>query len=431
MQVGGQQVPIYATPSKKHGRVYAGFTAYFESGGRGERLWRARKEDLRRELRQLFGDGDEVILRGPSLREYERARTIATELGMEIDEALLRLRNLHTAARNKGGTIEEALDYFALHHDQSSFSIPCPQVVEAFLADRKLMGNSAEDIATLRSRLHRFAAQFACPLRDITKEEYRNYFAATGRSLRDRRNHRSSVGRLVNWARDHDYLPADHPGVPGTGSRVRIPPKQVQVFDREQRELLIAQARSVELPLTLLRAYVPIRSKECALVSWQAINWKTATLTVYADKAKTRESRSVSLVPELLARLEPHRKLEGRLYPFKSFYKVGPRLARKAGLQWIRNGWRCSAISYLQAIVRDLGRVADEAGNSPTQIRRCYLKNLDAESGRAWFGLKPDQLHPVEPVRQVVEGVQQRSVPIHPVPVPANVIQFASAASQL
>jgi integrase len=262
------------------------------------------------------------------------------------------------------------------------------------------MGNSAEDIATLRCRLRRFAAQFDCPLRDISKEQYRTYFSQTGRSLRDRRNHRSSVARLVNWAKDNDYLPSDHPGIPRTGSRVRIPSKRVEVFDRDRRELLIEQARPVEMPLALFRAYTPIRSKECALIAWEDINWKTLTATVYADAAKKRELRSVSLVPELAARLEPYRQPAGRLYPFKNFYKVGPRLAKKAGVPWIRNGWRCSAISYLQAIVRDLGRVADEAGNSPHQIKRYYLKNVDAESGRAWFGLKPNQHHPLEPVRE-------------------------------
>ena len=407
-------VPIYATPSRKNGQVYPGFTACFESGGESKRLWRATKQELVRELRKLFDTGDEVILRGPALREFQRAREIARGMGMELDEALLRLRKLESVAQEKGSTIEDALGYYARHHDQSKFAVPCKPVVDAFLADRMRMGNSAEDIATLRCRLGRFAAEFECPLRDISKDQYRTYFFQTGRSLRDRLNHRSSVGRLVNWAKNNEYIPFDHPGIPRTGSRVRIPPKRVEIFDRARRELLIEQARTVELPLTLLRAYIPIRSKECAMVSWEDINWKTLTLTVYADAAKKREPRSISLVPEVVARLEPHRKAAGRLYPFNNFYKVGPRLAKRAGVSWIKNGWRCSAISYLQAIVRDLGRVANEAGNSPQQIKRYYLKDVDPDSGRAWFGLKAHQHHPLEPVRQVAEQGQQGDEPIEP-----------------
>ncbi len=250
---------IYENPSRKAGRVYRAFTARFCSGVRWTRIVRSKKRELHRELEKLLGGGEEVTLRGPSLREYERSRQLAKEMAMEIDEALLQLKKLDADAREMGSTIPEALAYFARHHDQTKFSTPCRQVVDAFLTDRKAMGNSAEDIATLRCRLHRFAAQFACPLRDITKDQYRTYFAATGHSLRDRRNHRASVGRLVNWAKANDYLPADHPGIPQTGSRVRIPAKRVEVFDREQRELLIAQARPVELPLTLLRLY---RSRE-------------------------------------------------------------------------------------------------------------------------------------------------------------------------
>jgi integrase len=430
LQVGGVDVAIYETPANKNGRIYPGFTAIFQSGEESRRLFRASKQDLRQELHKLFVGGDELTLRGPALREYERARQLAQSLGMELDEALLRLKKLDAASQETGTTIEQALDYHARHHDQSKFGVPCPQVVEAFLANRKLMGNSTEDIATLRCRLRRFAIEFGCPLRDITKDQYRKYFAATGRSLSDRRTHRSSVGRLVNWARDNDYLPADHPGIPRTGSRVQIPPKRVEVFDLDQRELLIAQARPVELPLTLMRAYLPIRAKECALVSWEDINWKTTTLTVYGDGAKTRDLRSVSLVPEVVARLEPYRKTEGRLYPFKNFYKIGPRLAKKAGLRWVRNGWRCSVISHLQAFVQDLGRVANEAGNSPTQIKRCYLKNLDAESGRAWFGLKSEQRHPLEPVRQVVAESQQRVVHVDAALLPGNVIPFVAVADQ-
>ena len=86
-------------------------------------------------------------------------------------------------------------------------------------------------------------------------------------------------------------------------------------------------------------------------------------------------------------------------------------------------------ISHLQAVVRDLGRVADEAGNSPTQIKRCYLKNLDLESGRAWFGLTENQHHPLEPVRQVIAEDQRRIVPLDPASLPANVIPLSSVAS--
>jgi integrase len=251
-----------------------------------------------------------------------------------------------------------------------------------------------------------------------------------GKSVRDRHNHREAVSRFVNWAKESDYLPHDHPGVPGTRSQVKAPPKRVEVYNRSQRELLIAQAGPIEVPLTLVRAYVTIRPKECGLVSWEDFSWKTFRLTIYGDSAKTRVSRSVSLVPELVARLEPYRKAEGRLYPFKSFYKVGPRLARRAGMKWIRNGWRCSVISHLQAFVRDLGRVADEAGNSPDQIKEHYLKEIDPEAGREWFGLEPHQFHPLEPTRQVVEASQQPKSPSAPDQLPANVIPFASVASQ-
>jgi molybdopterin converting factor small subunit len=75
---------------------------------RRERLVRASITELRQEMNKLFVTGDEVTLRGPALREYERAREVAKSMGMEIDEALLQLRKLDAAAHNQGVAVEQA-----------------------------------------------------------------------------------------------------------------------------------------------------------------------------------------------------------------------------------------------------------------------------------------------------------------------------------
>jgi hypothetical protein len=90
-------------------------------------------------------------------------------------------------------------------------------------------------------------------------------------------------------------------------------------------------------------------------------------------------------------------QVTGRIYPYKSFYKVGPRLAKRAGLKWIRNGWRTTTISHMQAAVNDLVRVAEEAGTSIRKIKTNYLKILSPEDGRAYFGLAKGEQHPIEP----------------------------------
>ena len=137
------------------------------------------------------------------------------------------------------------------------------------------------------------------------------------------------------------------------------------------------------------------------------------------------------LVPELLKRLSAYRQQTGRIYPYKSFNRVGPRLARKAGIKWIRNGWRCSVISHLQAFVRDLSRVANEAGNSPREIKRSYLKPLAPEAGRAWFGMATNDWHPLAPARTGTDDRPQRESTATDLAFNApNVIPFPQVASQ-
>ena len=433
VQVGNFKVPIYATPSHKGRREYPGFTARFRDANGVQRPFRASLDELRAEVKARVtplakGQSDCLVLRGAERAVFERAKREAVAMGLELDLAVVEIKAIRASAQEAGCLVEEAVKFWKRHHDHSKFATPVPQVVEAFLADRKEMGNSAEDIADLRHRLRRFAKEFTSPFRDITEDQYRRYFSSTGCGLRDRRNHRSVVRRCVNWAKNNGYLLAHHPGVPATGSKVRIPPKPIEVFDRERRDKMIQQARPVELPATLIAAYVPRRSKEIGLALWDAINWETGHLTIHAGGAKLRHSRTVYLVPKLRELLKPYRQASGRIYPFKNFDRVGPRLARKAGIKWIRNGWRCTVISHLQAFVRCPERVAYEAMTSQGVMEEHYLKDLSPEVGRAYFGLAENDRHPLEPFPGAEERRLNDEIPESP-RCPANVILFPCAAS--
>lgn len=399
MRVGSVTVKVYTARSRKRGVAYAGYVASFWIDGKRYRVPASSLEVLeakvRDTIRPLIGDNDTLTLRGVRLRAYERATSIAAELGLELDEALQRLSRIQSLAASKNCNVEQTVEYWARHHDESKFSTPTPEVAERYLDDLRQNGNSDVDILTARSKVKRFTSTFGCPLRDITREQYRGYFKGIGGSARNRKNHRDEVRRFTNWARDNDYLPTDHPGAPRAG-KVKVPPKRIEAFTEGQREDLIRQARPVELPMTLIKAYIPIRPKEAGLACWEDIDWDVGIIMVWGDQAKTKEPRPMRLPRVLRARLRPLAQSSGRIYPFKAFYKVGPRLARKAGVKWIRNGWRTTTISHLQAVVGHKARVAEEAGTSEKKMKTNYLKYLRPTEGRAYFGLNKGELHPVE-----------------------------------
>jgi len=310
---------------------------------------------------------------------------------------LQRLRGIQQLAASKGCVVEQAIEYWARHHDQSKYNTPTPEAVVIFLTVLKHNGNTEDDIRGVRNKLKPYAKAFACPPRDITREQQLDYFRNLSGGPCHRKHHYSEVRRFLNWLRDDGFLPLDHPGLPRMAGKVRIAPKRVEVFDIGQREQLIKQARPVERPMTLIKAYLPIRAKEVGVSCWENIDWDVGIMMVCGEDAKKREPRPIHLPRELCERLRPLMQPSGKIYPYKSFYKVGPRLARKAGLKWIINGWRTTAISHLQAAVNDMPRVAEEAGTSVGKMKSNYLKPLRPDVGRAYFGLKKGERHPIEP----------------------------------
>ena len=413
--VAGRTVRVSRTWSRVRGREYGYWVADLRPFGL-DRLTRNSREALERAtaeaLGPLTGDIESVTLSRSALRSYERAMKCCLGMRMELDTAVLRLESLRGLAKEKGCAPEEAIAYWSRHHDSSKFQEPLSKVVDAFL--RYLTqenGNSREDVAGVRSKLRRFASHFSGPLASITGEQYREYFGALSCGARSRLNHRNEVRRLVGWARDHGFLPVDHPGVPRYAGKVKVAPKRVEVFSIQDRERMLEQASEVELPMVLLKAYTPLRQKESSLVEWQDIDFEMGSLVVWADRAKTRQARMIHLPSELCRRLRPLARASGPLYPHRGSYAVSPRLARKAGVAWIRNGWRCTVISHLQALLDNQGRVAEEAGTSVQKLKSNYLlPGIRPEMARAYFGLRQTESHPLEPEYQHAESLPLENV---------------------
>jgi hypothetical protein len=60
-----------------------------------------------------------------------------------------------------------------------------------------------------------------------------------------------------------------------------------------------------------------------------------------------------------------------------------------AGVKGIFDGARHSFISYRTAEIRDVARVADEAGNSPNVIKRHYREIVTSEAAKVFFAIRP------------------------------------------
>ena len=58
-------------------------------------------------------------------------------------------------------------------------------------------------------------------------------------------------------------------------------------------------------------------------------------------------------------------------------------------MPWKRNALRHSFISYRLGIVKDVGQVALEAGNSASMIFKHYRQLVTETAAKEWFGILP------------------------------------------
>lgn len=399
-------VPIYRTATTKKGRVYPGFTARFRDADGPKRIWGISVEAVKGKLKPLIsalatGEPDVIVLRKTDKLVYMRVVETASSLGLTPDEALLQFQRFRQLALDAGATFDQVFAFYSKHHSQAKMATPTSEVVSLFIASRVRAGNGSDDLRDLRTHLGWFASRFACPLREISADDFDTYFASFQVAPLTLKHYRGSVVRLVNWAKRNRFLPTDHPGVPVSPSAVRLTSKRQPLITQGERENVIECANKLQRPSVLIAAYAPIRSCELDRASFEDITWSHSRLAVYADDAKTGVSRFIYLVPELIARLQPYRGRTGWISSVKSLSRLWPRLAKRAGVKWRKNGWRKAVLSHLVAYTQNYEGVAAQAGTSVARLKDNYVTAVEFEAGCAWFGLNASDFHPLRPVSVV------------------------------
>ncbi|HEY5912779.1 MAG TPA: hypothetical protein VJA21_19435 [Verrucomicrobiae bacterium] len=386
------------------------------------------EEEVRAAMAPLTGEADRLVLKRAALREYERARKMAAELGLELDEALQKLRTIKTMEAKAGCRVEEAFQFWVPHHNSAKHEVPVTELVSLFIKSRETAGNSIVDLRDLKTHLGWFAGKFTCPLAHVTADDYDEFFASFQVAPTTLKHYRGSVSRLVNWAKASRYVPDIYPGVPEYPSKAKRKRLRKPLLTMEDRDKMFVCSKEKEKPAALIAAYAPCRSCELDRAHFEDINWSNSTLTIYADDAKTGVTRFVYLVPKLMKLLEQYRGRAGKIYPHKSVSRMWPNLAERAGISWPKNGWRKAVLSYLLAFTQNEAGVAAQGGTSVKELRNTYVTTVDFSLGAEWFGLGASDYHPARPVcLQVGASSPQLSNPEQPGKCEMNILTLPVA----
>jgi len=341
-----------------------------------------------------------VTLRGRAAFDYQSATETLSPLGLSVAQGATLIAE-HQRQLGGQGTLQEAIKYFLEDRPRQSPDITVREVVDQLLALKAKEGEVGQIyLRDLRVRLHKFAKAFQCPISRVSPQEMREYLLAGDVSHRTRHNLRTTLTTLFNFALSEGYLPADHKGVPRPTKRSRMK-LAIKVFTAEEMIKLLANAKSDHLVALAVMGFAGIRAEEFKRLQWEHFDFAEKHIIVPDSVAKCEERRIVPLADNLLAWLMPHKKASGPVCAYHNLAIVFARLAKRAGIQWKRNGLRHSFISYRTALTKNVPQVAFEAGNSPQMIYRHYLKVVTESVAKQWFAISPDQPANVIPVLQV------------------------------
>jgi integrase len=142
------------------------------------------------------------------------------------------------------------------------------------------------------------------------------------------------------------------------------------------------------LPLIVLVCFAGLRPSEAVRLDWCEIGADYIRLP--GKKSKTGYSRQIPITQNLKAWLARWRKSEGPVCPPIDPSHFNRAIRHFSGVCLSHDSLRHSYGTHRQQIVKNVGAVADEMGNSPQICRRHYLNAFCTEDeAREWFGLMP------------------------------------------
>ncbi|MDE2101276.1 MAG: tyrosine-type recombinase/integrase [Patescibacteria group bacterium] len=290
----------------------------------------------------------------------------------------------------EGVTDAEVKQFFLDNRPRGVSSKSCPEVIDELIA-RKQKDEPAGSrwIDDLDSRLGRFKKHYAAPLSQLRAPAINAWLQSLPVGARSRNNYRTALLALVAYAKANNYLAR-------TWSEMELVPKakekaiEVKLFTPEHMAALLAHCRPNLQPFMALQAFAGIRHEELQKMDWRHIRLDQRLVYVPAEAAKVgTPKRLVPIQDNLLAWLKRHHKRNGSICELSNIANALRRTAKRARVTWKRNSLRKSFISYRLAKVHDIGKVAQEAGNSPSMIKKHYELPIPEDESDRWFALQP------------------------------------------
>jgi integrase len=296
--------------------------------------------------------------------------------------------------RLAGVPLMVAVDYYLSMHGggDASDSPTVGKVRDAFVKDITARGNSDRDLGSVRSHLKDFCDSFAVPMVTIKATDIDRYLQSKVCSNRTRHNIRGSLCRLWKWAKQKGVLPRNLDSAADLSSTYKSErAASPGIFTPAQLGEILAAAEDRWLPYLTIAAFAGIRQAELCRLTWADINLEERVIVLGANVTKTNKRRVAHMPDNLVKWLQSvEAEKEGAICPATRPNVETKRISAAAKIAWVDNGLRHSYISYQMALLRDAAKVAEQCGNSESQVQASYKANALESEARKWFGIEPE-----------------------------------------
>jgi len=162
----------------------------------------------------------------------------------------------------KGVPLLTAVQSYAKSQGTSLTPILADALVQKLIQTRTEDGASERYIADLRSRLGRFGKAFQKPMSIITTQDLDNWLRELKINPRNRRNFRTLLVALFNFAREQGYLPKHLTTAADDLPMPKVKPSPIQIYTPKEILKLLNGADDQIKPFFALGAFAGLRSAE-------------------------------------------------------------------------------------------------------------------------------------------------------------------------
>jgi hypothetical protein len=383
LRKGSAVLKVYHAPTGK----YDGYLLAYYMNGQRKREHLASMEAAKKRAGELFtqienGETAALDMRGDQRASYVRAETLIVPTGKSLELVAAEAAELKRILGNVS-PIEAAHFYVKKHGALPEITVR--DLITELLAKKRAEEQSKRWVDDLDSRLGKFQKHFQCQISMVTGRDVDVWLQglkdenSKALGIRSKKNYRTAVSTLLNFAKGRGYLPRDWSEMENVGF-AEAPAGRIQVWSPGELKQIMehAAARDGEdriklVPWIGLRGFAGVRFEEAPRMFWTDIQFKSDLIVLDSHITKTSTRRIIPLQPNLKEWLTPHEEEKGPIVVRGSIENVFAEVLQELGLPTRHNALRDSYASYRMAQTDyNKHQVSQESGNSPSKLEKNY-----------------------------------------------------------